>query len=192
MTKQERLEKMEELRSRHPGGKKDVVEIGEFTYGTPIVRKWDNTTRLTIGKFCSIGGNVQIFLGGEHHLRNCTTYPFDVLIDGEQTPSKGDVRIGNDVWIGENATILSGVTIGDGAVIGAGAVIASDVESYGVMIGNPARMIKLRVSWPNKPRLMEMQWWDWPLDMIADAMPMIMSDNVEKLYEYWKEVVAHE
>ena len=126
----------------------DQIEVGDFTYGRPIVHQWDKTTKLTIGKFCSIAGNVHILLGGEHHTKFVTTYPFDVLLDNKPTPSKGDVTIGNDVWIGENVTILSGVKIGDGAVIGAGSVVGGDIAPYSVVIGNPARLIKWRFGRP--------------------------------------------
>lgn len=159
------------------------VEVGEFTYGRPIVIKWDETTRLKIGKFCSIGGNVQILLGGEHHTEWLTTYPFDVLIDGQPTASKGDVTIGNDVWIGNNATILSGVTIGDGAVIGNGAVVARDVQPYSVMIGNPIRLIKMRECWTD---VLDLSWWDWPLEKIAEAMPILISGDAYALIEFNK------
>ena len=146
------------------------IEVGEFTYGRPIVYKWDETTKLKIGKFCSIGGNVQILLGGEHHTEWLTTYPFDVLIDGQPTATKGDVTIGNDVWIGNNATILSGVTIGDGAVIGNGAVVTKDVDPYTIVGGVPARMIKRR-------QFLKIAWWDWPLEKLAAAIPLLMSDD---------------
>jgi UDP-2-acetamido-3-amino-2,3-dideoxy-glucuronate N-acetyltransferase len=43
--------------------------------------------------------------------------------------------------IGANATIICGVRIGKYAFIGAGAVINSDVPSYAVMVGVPARQI---------------------------------------------------
>ena len=45
--------------------------------------------------------------------------------------------------IGANATILCGVTLGEYAFIGAGAVVTSDVPSYALMVGVPAR----RVGW---------------------------------------------
>ena len=54
-----------------------LIEVGDFTYGRPIVLQWDKHTRLKIGKFCSIAANVQIYLGGEHHTDWLTTYPFD-------------------------------------------------------------------------------------------------------------------
>ena len=45
--------------------------------------------------------------------------------------------------IGANATIVCGVTLGEYAFIGAGAVVTSDVPSYALMVGVPAR----RVGW---------------------------------------------
>ena len=120
------------------------IDVGDFTYGQPIVHIWDEATKLKIGKFCSIGGNVQILLGGEHHHEWITTYPFDVLLDGMTAKSKGDVEIGNDVWIGDDAMILSGVRIGDGAVIGAGSVVTKDVKDYTIVGGAPAKFISRR------------------------------------------------
>ena len=171
----EALEKLNELRDacilqQATWAKDDLIECGDFTYGVPIVHKWDKTTRLKIGKFCSIAANVQIYLGGEHHTEWLTTYPFDVLMGEAQTPSKGDVTIGNDVWIGNNVQILSGVTIGDGAVIAAGAVVTKDVDPYTIVGGVPARMIKRR-------QFLKIAWWDWPLEKLAAAAPLLMSDN---------------
>ena len=130
----------------------DKVEIGDFTYGFPIVRSWGEDARLKIGKFCSIGGNVKIYLGGNHHTDWCTTYPFNVLlkdqypgIDGEVAATKGDVIIGNDVWLADDVTIMSGVTIGDGAVIMNGAVVTMDIPPYSIAGGVPARTKKARM-----------------------------------------------
>lgn len=57
--------------------------------------------------------------------------------------SKGPVIIGNNVWIGDKATILAGVAIGDGAIIAANAVVTHDVPEYGVVAGNPGRLVKI-------------------------------------------------
>ena len=160
-----------------------LIEAGEFTYGRPVIHKWDGTTRLRIGKFCSIAGNVHILLGGEHSTKTLTTYPFDVLIDGKPTPSKGDVEIGNDVWIGENVTILSGVTIGDGAVIAAGSVVAKNVEPFAVAGGVPARFIRWR---DQRFRYGMLRWWDWPIERIAVAMPILEANDLDALVEYWR------
>ncbi len=43
--------------------------------------------------------------------------------------------------LGANCTIVCGVTIGSFAFIGAGAVVTSDVPSYALMVGVPARQV---------------------------------------------------
>ena len=43
--------------------------------------------------------------------------------------------------IGANATIVCGITIGEYAFIGAGAVVAKDVPAYGLVVGNPSRLV---------------------------------------------------
>lgn len=43
--------------------------------------------------------------------------------------------------VGANATILCGVTLGRYAFIGAGAVVTHDVPDFGLVVGNPARLV---------------------------------------------------
>lgn len=43
--------------------------------------------------------------------------------------------------VGANATIVCGNQIGQYALIGAGAVVTKDVPDYGLVVGNPARLI---------------------------------------------------
>ncbi len=63
------------------------------------------------------------------------------------SPARGEkslwrnTKIGNRVYIGSNATILP-VEICDDVVIGAGAVVTKPINTPGVYIGNPARLIK--------------------------------------------------
>ncbi|MFK7803242.1 MAG: acyltransferase [Anaerolineae bacterium] len=49
--------------------------------------------------------------------------------------------IGDNVSIGSNATILP-VNICSGAVIGAGAVVTKDIDTPGIYVGNPAKLIR--------------------------------------------------
>ena len=44
------------------------------------------------------------------------------------------------VSLGANATIVCGVEIGKYAMVGAGSVVTKDVPSYGLVVGNPARL----------------------------------------------------
>ena len=162
----------------------DRVSVGDFTYGVPIVHSWGEDGNIKIGKFCSIGGNVQIYLGGEHHTDWCTTYPFNALlpeiwgdIDKGMAATKGDVIIGNDVWIASDVTILSGVRIGDGAVIANGAVVTKDVAPYRIVGGVPAKEIKMRYS-----ASAVNGWWNWPLEKIAEAVPLLCHKEDRELY----------
>ena len=52
--------------------------------------------------------------------------------------------VGDDVWIGYGAIILSGVTIGEGSIVASGAVVTKDVPPYGIVAGNPARVVAQR------------------------------------------------
>ena len=78
------------------------------------------------------------------------------------------VEIGHDVWIGAGAYVRSGVKIGSGAVIGARAVVTRDVMPYAIVAGNPARLIRSRFDEETVARLLELQWWDWPLEKIRE------------------------
>lgn len=158
-------------------------DIGDWTYGTPTVLSWGEDARLKIGRFCSIANGVEIMLGGEHRSDWVTTYPFSVFCkDAEgftgHPKSKGDVIIGNDVWIGTGALILSGVKIGDGAVIGARSVVTRDVAPYAIVAGNPAKLLRLRFAEEVVGELLRIAWWEWPLEKIAEAWPLLLSDKI--------------
>ena len=178
------------LREEHQSYDSTKIQFGDFTYGNPIVHSWGNDGKLKVGKFCSIGDNVWILLGGNHHNEWLTTYPFNAIlpevwgeIDGGIAATKGDVIIGNDVWIANNVTILSGVTIGDGATIANGAVVAKDVNPYTLVGGVPAKPIKQRFE---ANVIKELKWWDWPLDKLAEAVPLLESSNYNRLEEFHK------
>lgn len=183
---------MEERQKAWADGVKTIT--GEFSYAwQPRIKSWGEGTVCRIGKFCSIAGDVQIFLGGNHRSDWISTYPFNQLLpdaygDIKGHPmSKGDVVIGNDVWIGNNVMIMSGVTIGDGAVIGAGSVVTKDVPHYAIAAGAPARVKKYRFPPGVRNILLRMKWWDWPLDRIAEAVPLLQSGNWQEFFEKYYE-----
>ncbi len=144
--------------------------------------------RLIIGKFCSIASGVRFIMGpANHRISSVTTYPFQVFggIWSEkapphlsQLPFKGDTVVGNDVWIGRESVILPGVHIGDGAIIAACSVVTKDVPPYGVVGGDPARLMKKRFSDELIGLLLEWRWWDEPPEQLAEDIPLLCDPDL--------------
>ncbi len=53
----------------------------------------------------------------------------------------GPIRVRYGASLGAGAIILPGVTVGRWALVGSGAVVTHDVPDYGIVIGNPARLV---------------------------------------------------
>lgn len=53
----------------------------------------------------------------------------------------GQVRIRYGAALGANATILPNTVVGKWALVGSGSVVTRDVPDYGLVVGNPARLI---------------------------------------------------
>ena len=51
-------------------------------------------------------------------------------------------KIGDNVRISVGAVIIGSVRVGNFAVIGANAVVLDDVPDRGVVVGNPARLVR--------------------------------------------------
>jgi acetyltransferase-like isoleucine patch superfamily enzyme len=158
-------------------------EIGDWTYGFPIVKDWHQGTTLVVGRYCSIGEGVTILLGGEHKTNFITTFPFrecfpHLLTTPRCGTTKGDVQIGHDVWIGINATILSGVSIGSGAIIAAHSVVTKPVQPYSIVAGNPARHLRFRIPEPSIPIMLRISWWNWTHSEVLKASPLLVSNRL--------------
>ena len=143
--------------------------------------------KLIIGKFCQIATGVRFIMNGANHdMNGISTYPFRVFGKSwKDAPmnaiSKGDIVIGNDVWIGNSVTIMSGVTIGDGAIIGTNALVTKDVEPYTIVGGNPAKLIRKRFDEETIEFLLNLAWWNWPVEKITENLESITTADLDAL-----------
>lgn len=142
--------------------------------------------RLEIGNYVCIASGATILLGGNHNHRSdwVSVYPFPQTIQ-KSFKNKGDTIIKSDAWIGMNATIMPGVTIGEGSIIAAESVVIKNVEPYTVVAGNPAKKIKNRFTDEEINLLLELRWFDWSDEEVEKAIPLIMSQNIKGLYDYY-------
>jgi acetyltransferase-like isoleucine patch superfamily enzyme len=111
------------------------VEIGDHVFFSRNCQI-NALDRITIGGH-SLFGPGCVIVDHNHGIRP------DLRIDAQPCIAK-PIRIGSDVWCGAGAVILPGVTIGDGAVVGAQAVVTRDVPPLAIVVGNPARLLRLR------------------------------------------------
>lgn len=164
------------------------TKIGSYSYCSYNSKL--NTA--TIGRYCSIGYNVEFGLG-EHHIDWMTTseavlhniffMEYSGVIplrrnqfkpDGE---SSSEVTLGHDVWVGCNCLFPKDVTVGHGAVIGAGSIITHDVPPYAIVAGvgggeNSKGIIKgYRFADEIISDLLELSWWNYDIPkMIAQGI----------------------
>jgi len=116
-------------------GSGNNISIGSFCQINENCRLID----VHIGNYVMIAPNVQL-IGGFTHKHDRLDIP--MVLQGEIY--KGEIIIEDDVWIGINAIILPNVRIGKGAIIAAGSVVTKNVESYSIVGGNPAKLIRFR------------------------------------------------
>jgi len=176
------------------------IEVGAYSYASAHHPPADwaaqlapytypfSPEKLVIGRFCQIAdGALFVTASADHRHDGHSTYPFAIFGGGmpegrPSLPGPGpDTVIGHDVWIGTRATILPGARIGSGCIIGAGAVVAGTVPPYSLVAGNPARVIRPRFAARTIARLLDIAWWDWPIDRILAAEAAICGADLAAL-----------
>jgi len=176
------------------------ISVGDYTYYDDFenARNFERNVKyhfdfigdkLIIGKFCMIASDVTFIMNGGNHLVDAVSaYPFAIFGNDWQNamqnrayPVKGDTIIGNDVWIGYKSIIMPAVRIGDGSIIATNSTVTKNVEPYSIVGGNPAKEIRKRFSDEKIKTLMELKWWDWPVDKITRNLHRLTNDDIEDL-----------
>ncbi len=181
--------------------KSEKIHVGEYTYYDDPESSEDFERnvlyhfpfigdRLIIGKFCAIGRGAKFIMNGANHkLTGLSTYPFFIFGKGwekvspgrSDLSSKGDTVIGNDVWLGYESLVMPGVKVGNGAIVAARSVVTKDVPPYSIVGGNPASVIKLRFDQVTIDSLLQIAWWDWPIEKITANLPYIVGADLDAL-----------
>ncbi len=167
--------------------KLDYTLLRDDQYSDKGFRTYDNgakvwrwtSSKLKIGKYCSIANNVNFIVDeGFHSMSKITSYPFinNLTVDNnlaeirDNKSQREGIIIGNDVWIGMNVIILPGVTIGNGVTIAAGSVVTQDLPHYVVAAGVPAKIIKNKHSEEIVEILNQISWWNWGSKLVKERM----------------------
>lgn len=93
---------------------------------------------ITVGAATIIAGNC--YLGGGRYFHD----DLEVPIMDQGAYSRGEIEIGEGCWLGAGAVVLDGVRLGKGVIVGAGAVVTKDAPDYAVLVGSPARILRMR------------------------------------------------
>jgi acetyltransferase-like isoleucine patch superfamily enzyme len=106
------------------------VTIGNYVCITAI-------KNITIGSGCLFSEYVYI---SDH------AHGFDPLLGSptdQPLSSKGSVNIGENTFLGYRVSVLPGVSLGKNCVVGAHSVVTHSFPDYSMIVGSPARLLKL-------------------------------------------------
>ncbi len=168
------------LSSVAPGAFLDVGAFCNLSGGT--------INNVRAGRYCSVAAGVTI--GPHEHPTDWLTtsrtayYPqvndWDDLMAGPDAATLHDRKrpfaascpvttLGPDVWIGQGAFLKAGITVGTGAIVGARATVLRDVEPYAIVVGTPARVLRMRFAPEVIARLLALAWWRYSIYDLFDA-----------------------
>lgn len=124
------------------------ARIGQGAVIRPSV-KTPYPWKLTIGDYCHIGDDVQLYTYGAIEIGDCAVVSQrSYLCTGshDHTSPTFDIFarkivIGSEAWLATDVFVAPGVTIGSGAVVGARSSVFHDVPSAAIAVGTPAQFV---------------------------------------------------
>lgn len=147
--------------------------FGKYSY----VSQFSIVKNSKIGRFTSISWGCSV--GPEDHDFNrltsssvlTSTKTFTLFDHKFYNPFERDCSIGNDCWVGCNSTILRGVNIPDGCIIGAHSLVTKAPPPYSIVVGAPAKVLKMRFEQDIIDLLLAIKWWNYSDAVIQTLEP---------------------
>ena len=115
--------------------KEGTTKIGDGTViGCNAI--WNGGGNITVGKNCIFSARSSL---------NANEHNFNKQKSGKELFfNYGEITIADECFIGINSSIALNTSIGEGAVVGAHSFVNSNLESFSINVGNPAKKIKMR------------------------------------------------
>lgn len=135
-----------------------AVEIGAHTTLSPDCHL---SGEIKVGRYSQFGPKC-VVLASDHPTDTITPFSNAKLFNGRLKRLHRDapVQIGDGVLIGAASILLPGTVVGRGVIIGAGSVVRGTCEPYGLYAGNPARLIRMRLSEAESDEIERTRWWE--------------------------------
>jgi acetyltransferase EpsM len=132
--------------------RKRVAESWMVEYLTAVHPKSAVSKRATLGAGTVVMAGAVVNIGsvvGQHVIVNtgaCVDHEChlgDYVHVAPNATLCGNVTAGEGAYIGAGSVVIQGITLGKWCTIGAGAVVREDVPDGAVVVGNPARIIRI-------------------------------------------------
>lgn len=111
-----------------------VSELATLGHGVYVCGGAALAAHARIGDHASVGPGAVI--GHDTELRSGAIVAAGAVVGGR-------VVLGENCYVGSGSSVMPNVTIGDRALVGLGAVVINDVPPDHVVVGNPARTLRV-------------------------------------------------
>jgi acetyltransferase-like isoleucine patch superfamily enzyme len=131
----------------------------------------DDRGKLTVGDHVSISDGVHVY-SHDHDIVDQTD------VENFHTIIEDDARLTYD------AMVRSGVKVGENAIVGSRAVVQSDVPAHHVVVGAPAKSVRIKPGWEDVAEPVDA---DQPSDRESRKIPYELPEDLDRFDEFQRD-----
>ncbi|MEF8807429.1 acyltransferase [Natronomonas sp.] len=128
----------------------------------------DDRGKLTVGDRVSISDGVHVY-SHDHDIVDQTD------VENFHTIIEDDARVTYD------AMVRAGVKVGENAIVGSRAVVQSDVPAHHVVVGSPAKSVRIKPGWEDVAEPVDA---DHPNERESRKIPYELPDDLDRFDEF--------